>query len=68
MLVRAISTVFAINIAMVNGPTPPGTGVYAAGKRLGIAGIDVTRQFAIGTAIHADIHNGRAGLNEVASN
>ena len=56
---RAALSVFTSSIAIVIGPTPPGTGVIAPGDLLGRLEVDVPDQALVG-AVGADVDHGRA--------
>ncbi len=57
-------TVFFISIALVNGPTPPGTGVSAPAT-VATAGIDVADEQR---ALALELETPRRGLGEPACN
>ena len=53
------STVFASSIAIVIGPTPPGTGVIAPATSRTASKSDVADEAVVG-AVGADVDHGRA--------
>ncbi len=61
----AASTVFESSIAIVIGPTPPGTGVIAPATCGDAGEVDVAAQLAVGVAVHADVDDDRARLDHV---
>ena len=61
---RRRSTVFASSIAIVIGPTPPGTGVICPGDLGDGVVVDVADQPA-SRAVHPDVDHGRAGLDPI---
>ena len=63
---RAAKTVFTSSIAIVIGPTPPGTGVMAAARAAAACELDVAAQFAVGAAVDADVDHDRAGFDPLA--
>ena len=62
----AASSVLASSVAIVIGPTPPGTGVIQPARSVAAANSTSPHQPARGVAIHADVDHDRAGPDPVA--
>ena len=60
-------TVLPSSIAIVIGPTPPGTGVIARGDLRDRVEVDVARELAVGQPVDADVDHDRARLHHVAA-
>ena len=60
---RAATSVLRSSIAIVIGPTPPGTGVIAPRPRRRLE-VDVADEAVVGP-VDADVDHGRAGLDPV---
>ena len=58
----AAASVFAMSIAIVIGPTPPGTGVIAPATGSTSSEVDVSAQSVVG-AVDPDVDHGRPGLH-----
>ena len=62
----AASSVLASSIAIVIGPTPPGTGVIRRATSSTPSKSTSPHELAVGVAVHADVDDHRAGLDHVA--
>ena len=62
----AARSVLASSVAIVIGPTPPGTGVIHAARSFAAAKSTSPHELAVGVAVDADVDHDRARLDPVA--
>ena len=56
---------FSSSIAIVIGPTPPGTGVIQPATLFHRVEVDVAGELAVGQAVHADVDHAGSGFDHV---